>query len=442
MPFNTTLNWGKVTNVEFDLEEEEDHDNKNETCQRIVGRATCNIKGGQELYQSYGTSVADFIYRYGFAPSTLEESDGMDGDVVSIDVAVILSIVEETKKGKNSLNSEILNQQVGSEGSDDPFTSITSITQLSSRLEALKMSGALDESPWDGMQGNWTAEIGRPAESFLQTFCPSSQTQNHSKRGRENEVSPKNTEDRSAYDDGGLSKLVGAFLVLLADDAAWERAFIAMKNFDNDHKKISSTGNEADSCESEAEDDERSEDSDESGRKDDITASILISSIANLSPQQTEELLQVALYVGMNGHDTWRALLDGVANAIDSCDAVSEQKLKKRKMSQQLEEEEKEEDISNTIRSRTALTSTLVHVQLQAAFEAAKAAISFRRGKLIEGESTCQHILACLDLDTKQAKNATASTNAKVEAIKIVGILRDIEKSILDQAIEILDSSG
>ncbi len=54
----------------------------------------------------------------------MEDCDGMDGDVVSIDVMDILSIVQETKKGKNthSINSERLilktRRQVGSEEGD------------------------------------------------------------------------------------------------------------------------------------------------------------------------------------------------------------------------------------------------------------------------------------------------------------------------------------
>ncbi len=105
VPFNTTLNWDKVPNVEFDIEEEEkggnhhpDNNKNSETSrQRVVGRATCNIKKGQELTQAYTTSVADQVYRYGFAPSTLEDCDGMDGDVVSNDLMDILSIVQETR---------------------------------------------------------------------------------------------------------------------------------------------------------------------------------------------------------------------------------------------------------------------------------------------------------------------------------------------------------
>ncbi len=104
MPFNTTLNWDKAPNVEFDLEEEEEEKdnsliNHSETRQCIVGRAICNIKKGTELFQAYGTSVADLVYRYGFAPSSLDDCNDMDGDVVSIDLTDILTIAQETKKG-------------------------------------------------------------------------------------------------------------------------------------------------------------------------------------------------------------------------------------------------------------------------------------------------------------------------------------------------------
>ena len=73
--------------------------------------------------------------------------------------------------------------------------------------------------------------------------------------------------------------------MLLADESAWERASFALRNFDNDHQESRSYGG------SKAEDGEKSEASDES-REDDITASILLSAIFNLSPEQTEALLR------------------------------------------------------------------------------------------------------------------------------------------------------
>ncbi len=478
VPFNTTLNWDKEPNVEFDIEieEEEKEDNNtdkdnnitnSEACQRIVGRATCNITKGQELFQAYGTSVADLVYRCGFAPSTLEDCDGIDGDVVSIDVTDILSIVQETKKGKNthSINSETLNlktrrQQVGSEEGDSQFASTTNISQLSSRLDALKLSGALDESPWDGLDGHLTAEIARPTQPLLEWLRASCQAKNHPKRGRENKASPKNTEEKLTYDDGGLSKLVGIFVVLLADDAAWERASNALQNFDFDND--CEENRSSDGCE--AEDDERSDASAES-RKDDITASILLSAVFHLSPQQTEALLHVALHAGAGGNDPWRALLDEIA--VEVC---IEQKSKKRKILQK-QEEENEKDATNTNTTCTSSisisqTSFSRRVLLRVAFEAAMASLLIRRAKNVEGESSCKNILAHLEAESNNTrmrlngrfpsaatdgeyeKNSgslefnAAKAKEKVEAYKIINILRNVEKLILDQAIEILEMSS
>ena len=459
VPFNTTLNWDKAPNVEFDLEEEEeeedcpDNNNHSETCQRIVGRATCNIKKGQELVQSYGASVADLVYRYGFAPSSLEDCDGMDGDVVSIDLADILTIAQETKKGKtHRLNSETLNlktrQQEGREETDNPFASITNIPHLSSRLDALKLSGALDESPWDGLDGHLTAEIARPAQPiqpFLESLRASSESEskNIPKRGGENRTSPMNTVDKLACDDGGLSKLVGTFVVLLADDNAWERASNALQNFNNDIEESRSSGG------SEAEGDECS-DSDDS-RKDDITASLLLSAIFHLSPQQTDVLLQVALDKGAGGNDPWRALLEEICTI-----STSEHKLKKRKISN-----DKDTHNTNAPCASSILPTSFSRprrVQLRVAFEAAMTALLIRRAKIIEGESSCPNVnpdLEAYNSPTERSNGIISSTKgeheknkgshqlnagAKVQASKTINILRGVEKSILDQAIKILSS--
>lgn len=422
VPFNTTLNWDKMPNVEFEEVEEDNPDNNNnsETCQCIVGRATCDIKKGQELIQAYGTSVADLVYRYGFAPSSLEDCDGMDGDVVSIDLTDILAIAQESKNGKtHSINSETLNlktrQQVEGEGTDNAFASITNIPHLSSRLDALKLSGALGESPWDGLDDHWTAEIARPAQAFLES-------PRASVRDGENTASSMNMKDKQAYDDGGLSKLVGTFVVLLADDAAWERASNALQDFNYDIEESRSSGG------SEGKGDECSDTSDDS-RKDDITASLLLSSILHFSAQQTDTLLQVALDKGAGGNDPWRALLDEICAATPT----SEPKAKKRKKS------------SN---------DTNASVQLRVAFEAAMAALLNRRAEIIEGESACQNILAQCNAPVrlnerfpstegeyeknKKSHEHKLNTAAKVQASKTINILRNVEKSILDQAIKIL----
>ena len=44
------------------------------------------------------TSVAELVYRCGFAPPSLEDCVGFESDAVSIDLSVILSIVEEKRR--------------------------------------------------------------------------------------------------------------------------------------------------------------------------------------------------------------------------------------------------------------------------------------------------------------------------------------------------------
>ena len=80
---------------------------------------------------------------------------------------------------------------------------------------------------------------------------------------------------------------------------------------------------------------------------------------------------------------------------------------------------------------------------MRAASEAALKALLMRRETAIEGESSCQDILAVLkaNADRECEKNKGSEEFkfvAKVEASKTVKILRDVEKSILEQAIEIL----
>ncbi len=284
----------------------------------------------------------------------------------------------------------------------------------------MKLSGALDESPWDGLDGHWTAEIARPAPFLESLLSASSESKYNPRRGEENRTLSMNTEEELAYDDGGLSKLVGTFIVLFADEAAWERASNALQDFD-----INVEGSKG-SVASEAVDDE-SHTSDES-RKDDIIASLLLSAIFHLSPQQTDTLLKVALEKGAGGNDPWRALLDVISTCDDT--STSKQQSKKRKISS-------DKDINNTnttCTSRDLRTSSSQprQVLLRVAFEAAKTALLLRRAKLIEGESSCQH----LSVEAECEKNEDNA--AKVQANRTINILRCVEKSILDQAIEIL----
>eukprot|EP00986_Skeletonema_menzelii_P018928 scaffold26813_cov223-Skeletonema_menzelii.AAC.1 len=159
-------------------------------------------------------------------------------------------------------------------------------------------------------------------------------------------------------------------------------------------------------------------------------ASLLLSAIFHLSPQQTDALLKVALEKGAGGNDPWRALLDEISTCDDT--STSKQQSKKRKISS-------DKDINNTnttCTSRDLRTSSSQprQVLLRVAFEAAKTALLLRRAKLIEGESLCQYL--SVDLEAECEKNEDNA--AKVQANRTINILRRVEKSILDQAIDIL----
>lgn len=116
--------------------------------------------------------------------------------------------------------------------------------------------------------------------------------------------------ERCSYDDGGISKLIGICLVLLADTQAWLCTSKAMDNIpgsDNQVDKEEDLGSN-DRASSDDEDDNES-------KSDDITASVILSSLADMAPEQSINLQQLALDVGMGGHDPWRALLSQVRSS-------------------------------------------------------------------------------------------------------------------------------
>ena len=413
IPFYTTLNWGNA-NVEFELY----RGNKNDEDPRIIGKAICDIKKGDELFQDYGDSVAELVYRYCFAPTNCR----MKGDVVSIALSDILKVIAQEKwlskgGGKHSLNSETHTPQEQ-----------RVITQLPLRIQALKQSGALGESPWDGMVDHLTAELTNPSKSFLshQTHIQDYRT----------------STDPSYNDDGGVSKLVGVFLVLLADDEAWERASMALGRISDmvgRHKRtsveIDNSENNEDASLYNIDNDseiqsESDDDDDELSRTDDITASVLLSSIANLTEKQSEELQKFALSAGRGEHDPWRALLFDLVRL--DCSSRNDERAAKRTKTRQA--------------SNTAKES----IQWKVVFEATNSAICDRLNKSLEGKTACESLFTGFaNQNTTPGINhgdeshggEELSAEDRVDAINVVNILRGIEKGILVQAIEILEMS-
>jgi hypothetical protein len=158
------------------------------------------------------------------------------------------------------------------------------------------------------MEDCLTAELTSPSPEFINMTA--SNQEKHAnvvsgkKRQRDQEDHAINDEDRAKYDDGGVSKLIGACLVLLSDKKSWHRVSMAINNL-RDPASKEENEEDVNSNDSESND----EDEEEESRSDDITASILLSSLANMTPKQSAHLQQLALDVGMGGHDPWRALI-------------------------------------------------------------------------------------------------------------------------------------
>ena len=376
VPFNTTLNWGSVANVEFCLQQ-----GNNAIATEIVGKAICDIAKGCELFQEYGESVAEIVYKYGFAPTNCR----LDGDVASLALSDILSVAQEMLAMKQQ---EYHSLKSGTHTPNHQERQL--ITHLSLRIQALKQSGAIDVSPWDGMDDYLTAEVTYPSISFLSLSSQSS----------------RQYKEQSDYDDGGLSKIICIFLVLLADDNDWKRASASL-----DHLHIS-TIEKDEVCESDDDNDVAS------SRSDDITASILLSALANLSDKQCNEMKELALSVGSDGNDPWRALLLNLACLLNSTNSDCERTSKRKKIGTE------EQNVSQSC------------IDWKGIIEATKAAVRNRLRMSLEGEVNIK--IDEHDNDETHIGNKF-SAEEKIKAIHAVRILRGIERGILEQALEILD---
>ena len=139
-------------------------------------------------------------------------------------------------------------------------------------------------------------------------------------------------------------------------------------------------------------------------------------------------LQQMALDIGRGGNDPWRALLLCLVHMKD--ESVSQQKHKKRKTLTQKEK-------------------ALANIPWAYVLDTAKVAICNRRNKLLKGEKESQTLVDTLssknksncDMKTVDTKH-DEQTEMHLEAINTISILRGVEKSILDQAIEILEMTS
>jgi len=124
---------------------------------------------------------------------------------------------------------------------------------------------------------------------------------------------------------------------------------------------------------------------------------------------------ELALSVGSDGNDPWRALLLNLACLLNSTNCDCERTSKRKKIGTE------EQNVSQSC------------IDWKGIIEATKAAVRNRLRIPLKEKSTYEH-----DSDEKHIGNKF-SAEEKIKAIHAVSILRGIERGILEQAHEILD---
>ena len=175
VPFNCTLNYGAPGNVAF-----------SERGDVVVGRATRTVRAGEELLQQYAESHADLVYRYGFAPDAGEEL--LEDDVASVTLKDVVALCGAERaraalrsQEKAALESLLRKDEAGVAAALQerdalrakaaaPGPAPRSRPEVITRVfygpvtTLLLAAEAVDESPWDGLEGTLTAELRRDGE--------------------------------------------------------------------------------------------------------------------------------------------------------------------------------------------------------------------------------------------------------------------------------------
>ena len=278
VPFNTTLNWSAQPNVEFDAAASFSASSRSSGRSSVAGRATRDISIGEELTQECAPSTAELLYRYGFSPS--------EAELPRIATAVPAAAQAERPAGI-ALADDAVSIQFdalvtacgGCQGGGN---------ELKRRLQLLCYAGALDDSPWDGLEGVVTVEL--------------------------------------QWSGGGVAKLLGACLVLSAGEAQLagaEKAAMeaAPKAFADDEEgeggdascalhetKEKGGGSDDDDGEEEEDEDEGGEEEEEN--EDDLVAAAVVAALSGASGSEAQALTKLAVEEGGEDGDPWPSLLE------------------------------------------------------------------------------------------------------------------------------------
>lgn len=150
-------------------------------------------------------------------------------------------------------------------------------------------------------------------------------------------------------------------------------------------------------------------------------------------------LQERALDVGMDDHDPWRALLLAVVE-MDCGDGKRHNKKRRG---------------NNEHCRSTSTSSSKSCLPWESAFEVARSVIQHRLDALLEGEQGCKYLLDRADKKPNQNVTETMSgcgaddfvdvalsEEEKVEAIGTIQSLRNVEKSILSRAMNVLEMTS
>lgn len=235
-PVNCTLNYAASPNVEFEAE----------GADSVVARALRVIPAGEELTQEYSESTAMFLYRYGFLPSAIATAAASSASVASAASAASTATAGPAFAAVTPLEEDGVSVLAADLAADLAATAGSAAAEQ--RLDWLCASGALGESPWDGLEDLVTAEL--------------------------------------SADGAGTAKLVGACLALGANAACWERAATAAAV-----AQAAAGG------------------TDEDGNHDDVIAAALVASLFGLGTADAAGLAEVAAKEGGEEGDPWPSLL-------------------------------------------------------------------------------------------------------------------------------------
>ena len=238
-----------------------------------------------QLTQACAPTTAELIYRYGFAPTVEEVAAEVESEDEGEEEG---EKAEEATSGGGVAGCAKEGKPLKEDAVSIPLAGL--VAACGSRLSPsmgqrrgglLCVAGALDACPWDGLDGEVTAEVQRGGE--------------------------------------GVGRLLGACYALLAETAPWAAAEAAvaaaapsaLKKVAGESPSSDDDGEEEEGEEADEEGDDEHEEGEDEGDEDDddLAAAALVSALCGADGRKVAKLQKVAREHGGEEGDPWPALL-------------------------------------------------------------------------------------------------------------------------------------